>query len=488
MLMYANMDHIIDSIRTCFLDNQDIFEGLVIKMFGVLDQNESRSTLDRELGDRILSLNQAVRDYDKSVKRLHALIQYASYMTKTTPHLQDRIKGLLQKSRFANTLFELICTLGFPERAYSTFVRAATSNQSFAHLTIYTKPNVASQKQGRSITSARTSSAPSTVPDRARKAVNTVFTPPSQTETETVSTSPSQRETQFPQKPPQSPLEFSQSPRSSLQSDRPELLKQETMQEMDTLTVLRPYLAGKDPLLNPTAIKHDAIQLLNAVLNRNLLQVSTSAWYRFGFVTARNEEEERQIGGLYAAVLKDAPNKTSIFGEIVHAIGTNTMVKLFDTNGWGHFGRELPQLEVFLKAPPHQRPTVWRLKQFLQSEGDHEPQAVLQRDYGFKLCKQREEVACLKCVYAQMLAHLGPIKLHHACLYGRLYDTARQRGVPVDPKYKRLMVNDYPSPCIGFDNDEGLAAYRGKFNKRTLQNQVVLPTQLMSSASTSTTI
>jgi hypothetical protein len=107
------------------------------------------------------------------------------------------------------------------------------------------------------------------------------------------------------------------------------------------------------------------------------------------------------------------------------------------------------------------------LKQFLQSEGDSEPPAVLQRDFGFKYCKLREEVAYLKAAYAQMLAHLGPIKLHHACLYGRLYDTARQRGVTVDPKYKRLMENDYPSTCIGFDNDEGVAAYRGKMFKKS---------------------
>jgi hypothetical protein len=113
MYSYPNMDHIVQSIQTCFSDNQDIFEGFVVKMFGILDKDESKSTLDREVGDRIMSLNQAVRDYDKSVKQSHALIQFASHMTKTTSHLHARIKGLLQKSKFANTLFDLICTLEF---------------------------------------------------------------------------------------------------------------------------------------------------------------------------------------------------------------------------------------------------------------------------------------------------------------------------------------------------------------------------------------
>jgi hypothetical protein len=467
MYSYPNMDHIVQSIQTCFSDNQDIFEGFVVKMFGILDKDESKSTLDREVGDRIMSLNQAVRDYDKSVKQSHALIQFASHMTKTTSHLHARIKGLLQKSKFANTLFDLICTLGFPERAYNTFVRAATSTQSFANLTIHTKPNMTSLGQGHSIAQVQTSSVPTTTSHRAKKTINTTSTSPSQTLAKMASVSRSRRNTPLPQKPPQFLLESPRPRQPSSQSDKRRPLEQRPIREKDASAVLQSYLAEEDSLLNQSATKHDATHLLNAVLNRNLLPVSTDAWYRFGFVTARNEEEERQIGGLYAAVLKDAPNKASIFGEIVHAIEINTMAKLFDANGWGHFGEELPQLELFLKTPPHQRPSVWRLKQFLQSEGDSEPPAVLQRDFGFKYCKLREEVAYLKAAYAQMLAHLGPIKLHHACLYGRLYDTARQRGVTVDPKYKRLMENDYPSTCIGFDNDEGVAAYRGKMFKKS---------------------
>jgi hypothetical protein len=127
MYSYLNVDHVVESIQACFSQNETTFEEFLTKMFGILDHTESRSTLDRELGDRLIFLNQAVRSYDKSMKQLHSLIRYASDMIKKIQSLQDRLKYLLQKSRFADTLFKLICTLGFPERAHNTFVRAAKS-------------------------------------------------------------------------------------------------------------------------------------------------------------------------------------------------------------------------------------------------------------------------------------------------------------------------------------------------------------------------
>jgi hypothetical protein len=466
MYSYLNVDHVVESIQACFSQNETTFEEFLTKMFGILDHTESRSTLDRELGDRLIFLNQAVRSYDKSMKQLHSLIRYASDMIKKIQSLQDRLKYLLQKSRFADTLFKLICTLGFPGRAHNTFVRAAKFTLSFTNITTHVKPNMASPRRGRSIAPSATSSATTTAPNRVKRASDTISTASSQTTTNTASASPSPRTKQSSQKLPQNPLETLQQNLPSPTPDRREPIKPEPNHEKDTFAVIRPYLAEEDQLPELSVSKQDTIRLLQAVLNGNLLQISTNAWYRFGFVTARDEEEERQIGGLYAAILKEAHNKALIFSEIAHAIGTNTMSKLFDAHGWGHFGQELPQLELFLNTPSHQRPTVWRLKQFLQIDGDPEPPAALQRDYGFKFCRQREEVYYLKAVYAQMLAHVGPIKLHHACIFGRLYDTARQRGVTVDPKYKRLMENDYPAPCVGFDNDDGLAAYRGRFYKR----------------------
>jgi uncharacterized phage infection (PIP) family protein YhgE len=355
MLMYSylNVDHVVESIQACLSDNHAAFEGFLTRMFGILDHAESRSTIDRELGDKIILLSQIVRSYDKSMKQLHSLIQYASDMVKNIQHLHTRMKNLLQKSKFADTLFKLICTLGFPERAHNTFVRAAKSTLSFTNVSTHIKPNMASPRRGRSIAPSATSSATTAAPNRAKRAPDTMSTASSQTTTNTASTSPSQRTTQPSQKPAQNPMKTPQRNLPSPTPDRREPIKPEPNHEKDTFAVIRPYLAEEDQLSNSSASKQDTSQLLQAVLNGNMLQISTNAWYRFGFVTARDEEEERQIGGLYAAILKEAHNKALIFSELAHAAETNTMPRLFDTHGWGHFAQELPQLELFLNTPPH---------------------------------------------------------------------------------------------------------------------------------------
>ncbi|EDU46615.1 conserved hypothetical protein [Pyrenophora tritici-repentis Pt-1C-BFP] len=113
-----------------------------------------------------------------------------------------------------------------------------------------------------------------------------------------------------------------------------------------------------------------------------------------------------------------------------------------------------------------QRSTVWRLKQFVLNKNETEPPAWAQRDYGFKFCKQREEVLLLKEIYNKICKKISLKDLHTACIHGRLYEAAVQKGVFVDAKYKRLMQNDYPSPFLGYENDKGLKNYRGSFFKK----------------------
>jgi hypothetical protein len=203
----------------------------------------------------------------------------------------------------------------------------------------------------------------------------------------------------------------------------------------------------------------------------NLLPIASNAFNAFGFITARNAEEERQLEGLYVALLKESQNPQSIFQELLKAIETNTLVNLFDIKEYAHFRQIFPVLECFLKTLPAKRITVWRLKQFINNGDNTEPPQYLQRDYGFgfKFCRQREEVERLKGYYAQVLNEVGPVELHNACIHGHLHEFATLKGVCVNMKDTRLMRNDWPAPCVGFDNDEGLATYRGPFFRRRLK-------------------
>lgn len=71
----------------------------------------------------------------------------------------------------------------------------------------------------------------------------------------------------------------------------------------------------------------------------------------------------------------------------------------------------------------------------------------------------REDVQKLKAIYLGMLRQATPLDVHKACVDGRLYEYARLIGVLAQREDRRLTRNDFPSPCIGFDNGEGLRGY-----------------------------
>ncbi|KAF1938836.1 hypothetical protein EJ02DRAFT_498479, partial [Clathrospora elynae] len=419
---YENIDHIIHTLQRSFNDNEDVFADFIAIMFGINDLEKEGANLDRELGDRVISLHQTVKYYDGSMRELNLIIQSASEMTRVLLHLQTRFRYLFVKARFSDELYKLICTLGFPERVYSTLVRAARTSRTFEHVTFHLRP----------------------------------MSPPKRVSFATPATNArpaAQKAAVDPQPQPQ---------------PQPAAIGLGAL-----LDTAQPYLAQEDRgigliRLSP-ASKQDASQLVGTVLRGQMLPVQTNAWYAFGFVTAKYDAEEQHLAGFYAVLLKEAQNPEAIFRELLCALETNTLVSLFDIKQYNHFRKLFPRLEKFLKTPHEERSTVWRLQQFIKDVYNTEPPACLQRDYGFKYCKQREEVMLLKDIYSRMLKKLGPDNLHHACVRGELFKTAIQEGIAIEPKYYRLTKNDYTSPFIGYDNNKGLDAYRGTLFKGSLK-------------------
>jgi hypothetical protein len=468
---YSNVDHIVQSISRAFSDNKETFDEVLTRWFGIDDVDEKGSQVDHELGVYLISLHQKTYSYDKSLRQLHNLIHFAANMTRDVLHLQIRLRCLIRKGKFAKELYHLICTLGFPERAYNTYFQAAKTSPTFTHIDFHLIPNACSPKrvhfeppQCKTTTNAAYSLATSTTKTSTiRKESTTAKTSSTCSNNNTNVVSRTTLQIQAPKL--QRLTEREQQPANLT---HPNLAAN---QQNDALNLVRPFLARQDRSPSVVQIQpaseRDTVQLIGTVLRGNLLPMSANSWYTFGFVTTQNVEEERRLGGLYAALLKDARDPTSIFREITTAMETNTVIKLFDIKGYGHFREVFPRLEAFLTAPPAKRSSVWRLKQFIHDEANTEPLPCLQRDYGFKFCKQREEVQLLKGIYARVLDKVKPRELHEACVHGALYQFAVQKGVHVDLKYKRLMQNDYPAPSVGFDNDEGLAAYSGRmFRKR----------------------
>lgn len=196
--------------------------------------------------------------------------------------------------------------------------------------------------------------------------------------------------------------------------------------------MVRPYLAAADRGSSPAsprpASNQDTAQLIGAVLRGKILLIEYSAWYTFGFVAAQDENQERILAGMYAAILQDAQSPTAIFRELVKAFETNQLVRLLDIKRYGHFRTLIPRLESFLCTPAGKRSSVWRLIQYIRTEQYTEPPAVLKRDYGFQYCRMHHEVDVLKDIYKRILEKCTAKELHEACKHGRMVELAQQLG------------------------------------------------------------
>ncbi|KAI4645465.1 uncharacterized protein J4E78_009375 [Alternaria triticimaculans] len=449
---YDRVEQVIRSIQKNFDQNRTTFDELVTRMFGIDDMDNKGSMLDRELGEKIIRLSHDVHAFDGSMRDLNELAQFASTMTRVNHNLQDRLRYLLEKTYFANKLFDLICALGFPERVYSTLVRAARSSQTFGKVNFHLRPQspVKFVSFATPMASAMSSSTikPYSPPPKEKSKRMKQYEATAMETTIAIATLPS---LPLPSPPPQPAV-------TSLGS---------------LMTAVRPYLNQQDrdlPLhsLQP-ATKQETAKLIGTILRKRLLATDTTAWYAFGFVTAKDEDQERQLAGLYVAILKEAKDPEAAFRELQTALETNSIVKLFDKYEYAHFRDLFPYLKTFLSTPPTKRSTVWRLRQFIQDPVDDEPPACLQRDYGFKFCRPREEVLRLKEIYINILKKLGPQKLDIACINGRLSETAMKEGVHVDQKDRRFLKNDYDSPFLGVDCEGGLQNYRGPFYRKPLK-------------------
>jgi len=100
--------------------------------------------------------------------------------------------------------------------------------------------------------------------------------------------------------------------------------------------------------------------------------------------------------------------------------------------------------------------SVWDLKQFVVADmPDSDPVPSVSVDYGFFNCRNEEEAAQLKEVYKKFFeegSNGDPLKLHEACLQGKIYDyvrtTVKLKGKDKIPLFRRLMKNFYPLPEI----------------------------------------
>jgi hypothetical protein len=193
------------------------------------------------------------------------------------------------------------------------------------------------------------------------------------------------------------------------------------------------------------AHKRDCFDLYTLTLSNWYPSPSSEMWLQFGFCTTNHQYEEMQLGNAYGAL-----HKRCSFEEFCQAHESHSLVQLFNSKNvpLERFGRILAD---FLSDGPNK--SVWFLKQFvLADESDGVPERSVGADYGFYNCRNEEEMLQLKEIYKKLFeeGNGDPVKLHEACLQGKIYDyvrmTLKLKRRDRRPLFRRLMRNPYPLP------------------------------------------
>ena len=193
--------------------------------------------------------------------------------------------------------------------------------------------------------------------------------------------------------------------------------------------------------------KRDCFDLCLLVLSDLHPDPTLRIWLCFGFCTTQNQYDEMQLGITYRTLVMRCS-----FEEFYQAYDSCSLVQLFSSKNINleQFGLHLAD---FLANAPHINKSVWDLKQFVvANEPDIVPVPAVKADYGFFNCRNKEEEVQLKEVYKKVFENSNgdPLKLHQACLQGKIEDyvraTLKLKKKHRRPLFRRLMKNPYPLP------------------------------------------
>ena len=433
--LYSSRIHnSISALKNLFHENRVQIEDFISTTLGLFDdESEGR---DEAIGDRLIALNVLINIPNSPFKlklgeatytneEMSGIIEEAHnlYHLKGGA-IQKRLRAILDIA-VADSLYNHIHILAQPKRCTDTFIACARACKSFEKVTIeFGMPTVASA----------------------------------------ISTPPVFQSTNALQHKQAAPL-----------TDVGDIPKHQPVMPQDiqypddeggVLAQARRYLEPADRSIDLSALqpmaKRHAFGLVAALLNGSIPDPEWEAFYVFGFVACRSKAEAQTLGGLYIEILTTSRSKSMVFTHLWHSAEKNQLPQFFDRHGWHGFRSELPELENFLGKPSDRRESVYYLIQFLHQENNTDPPVLLNRDYGFHLCRQRDEVESLKHIYREVLNVRTPLQLHHACTSGELRKVVASAGVEVHARHARLLQNQakpgrgYNKILGRFEMDQGI--------------------------------
>ncbi|KAH7099606.1 hypothetical protein BKA62DRAFT_709511 [Auriculariales sp. MPI-PUGE-AT-0066] len=173
-------------------------------------------------------------------------------------------------------------------------------------------------------------------------------------------------------------------------------------------------------------------------------------WIHFGFCACANAAQESTLAQLYVMLAE-----RHAFSVIYVAWSTSKLDHMFRQEcaispAFAAFFSTLPQdVATLLARLPSANHSVWNLKKFISSYGDDihiVPTSMLQ-DYGFINCRTSGDVEVLRHAYRRYFDSdwCQPLRLHEACIQGRLFQHIHGVVCLKNKKLHALMRNCYPA-------------------------------------------
>lgn len=210
--------------------------------------------------------------------------------------------------------------------------------------------------------------------------------------------------------------------------------------------------------------KRVSLHLIAGLLRQSSPNPREPNWYHFGFVTCRGEREETELASIYQLLVTENGGSDfhefhsnrrgaippATFTQFWKAYEAGTLIQLMDSKGLTNMHLNLPFLKAFLNRPPAcPRPSVWKMKQFLEVDDPMEfglPLSV-SIEYGFGGCDSLEETCILMEIYSEALKTANPLDLESARVSGDLLQFL-DRLVLMNEEWRSLLRRVLPVVCL----------------------------------------
>lgn len=174
-------------------------------------------------------------------------------------------------------------------------------------------------------------------------------------------------------------------------------------------------------------------------------------WISFGFCACDNLDDEMTLAQQHTDLIYRCS-----FDEYCVAYASSSLVPLMREKG---ISISDPLVIDVLSEVPNRNKTVWDLKRYIEEQAinglddsAYDPSSSVASDYGFTNCRTPEEHKLLFDAYKDYFAlgrKANPLKLHRACIQGRLFAfLTKDMKIQIKQRKlcKRLMQNSYPLP------------------------------------------